>query len=74
MTLTRSVNTLEESLRQAEDEKSVVRADYMAAKENVAQLDSVKEQLQRKQAALLLEKEQVATSVGVVGGDGSGVF
>ena len=61
VSLTRSVTTLEESLRQAEDEKSVLRADYTAARENAAQLDSHKEQLQRKLAALQLEKEQVGT-------------
>jgi chromosome segregation ATPase len=59
VSLTRSVTTLEESLRQAEDEKCVLRADYTAARENAAQLDGIKEQLQRKLAALQLEKEQV---------------
>lgn len=63
VSLTRSVTTLEESLRQAEDEKSVLRADYTAARENAAQLDSIKEQLQRKLASLQLEKEQLHSLV-----------
>ncbi|XP_076445989.1 centrosomal protein of 135 kDa-like isoform X2 [Babylonia areolata] len=63
MTLTRSVTTLEESLRQAEDERGVVRADLVAAKENAAHLDSLKEQLLRKQTALQLEKEQLQAMV-----------
>ena len=59
VSLTRSVTTLEENLRQAEDDKSVLRADYTAARENAAQLESLKEQLQRKLNAVQLEKEQV---------------
>ena len=62
VSLTRSVTTLEENLRQAEDDKSVLRADYTAARENAAQLESLKEQLQRKLNAIQLEKEQVRTS------------
>ena len=62
VSLTRSITTLEENLRQAEDEKSVLRADYAAARENAAQLDSMKEQLLRKHTALQLEKEQVRKS------------
>ncbi|XP_076467897.1 centrosomal protein of 135 kDa-like [Babylonia areolata] len=63
LSLTRSVTTLEETLRQAEDDKCVLRADYTAAKETAAQLDSIKEQLQRRQAALLMEKEQLQSLV-----------
>lgn len=61
VSLTRSVTTLEENLRQTEDEKCVLRADYTAARENAAQLDSMKEQLQRKLNAIQLDKEQVHT-------------
>ena len=59
VSLTRTMTALEERLRQAEEEKSMHRSDYMAAKENSAHLDGVREQLQRKQVALHLEKEQV---------------
>lgn len=59
VSLTRSVTTLEENLRQTEDEKAVLRADYTAARENAAQLDALKEQLQRKLTAMHLDKEQV---------------
>ncbi|XP_025088561.1 testis-specific gene 10 protein-like isoform X3 [Pomacea canaliculata] len=63
ISLTRSVTTLEENLRQTEDEKAVLRADYTAARENAAQLDALKEQLQRKLTAMHLDKEQLQSLV-----------
>ncbi|KAL8621049.1 hypothetical protein ACOMHN_040574 [Nucella lapillus] len=63
LTLTHSVTTLEENLRQSEDEKGMLRADCTAARENAAQLDSIKEQLLRKQTALQLDKEQLQALV-----------
>ncbi|KAL8598704.1 hypothetical protein ACOMHN_033268 [Nucella lapillus] len=63
LSLTRSVTTLEESLRRAEDDQCVLRADYTAARDTAAKLDGIKEQLHRRQAALLMEKEQLQSLV-----------
>ena len=57
--LTRSVATLEEGLRQTEEDKQNLLADLTAVREMCSRLEGTKESLQRQLTAASLDKEQV---------------
>ncbi|XP_046325816.2 centrosomal protein of 135 kDa-like isoform X2 [Haliotis rufescens] len=61
--LTRSVATLEESLRQTEEDKQNLLADLTAVREMCSRLEGVKETLQRQLTSSSLDKEQLASVI-----------